>query len=110
MVQLIFRGYSDDTFGEVNHFNIDCDNCAKDEPIEFLVYNNEYSIIVTGWYGGVHHMKHYTGHWMIGVSNYTEDDKDFPNWNIRLTKGGHYSYECELIIEAPDDVKLDLLK
>ena len=41
MIKLVFRGYSDDTFGEVNHFHIDYDNCATDKPIEYLVYNDE---------------------------------------------------------------------
>ena len=51
MIKLVFRGYSDDTFGEVNHFDIDYDNCATDKPIEYLVYNDEYALLVTGWYG-----------------------------------------------------------
>lgn len=104
MIKLAFRGYSDDTFGEVNHFHIDYDNCATDKPIEYLVYNDEYALLVTGWYG----MKNHTGNWMIGVSNYSDSDNKACDWDISISRSEAYDYEIELVIEAPDDVKVEL--
>ena len=104
MINLVFRGYSDDTFGEVNHFHIDHDNCASDKPIEYLVYNDEYALLVTVWYG----MKNHTGNWMIGVSNYSDSDDNACDWNISIVRGEACNYEVELMIEAPDDVNVKL--
>ena len=101
---LIFEGYSDDTFGETNHFRDDYDNCASGKPIEYLVKSGSEAIVVTG-----HHCPNNSGTWMIGVANYDPDseDCDFPKWPIRIEPQDYRNgFQPRLIIEAPDDVEI----
>lgn len=104
MIKLIFEGYSDDTFGETNHFNDDYDNCASGKPIEYLVETSEHAIVVTG-----HHGPNNSGTWMIGVANYDPDyeDVEFPRWPMSIEAQDYRNgFQPRLIIEAPDDVKI----
>ena len=68
-----------------------------------LFIDNE-SLLVTGWCG----MKNHTGNWMIGVSNYSDSDNNSCDWNISISRSEAYDYEIELVVEAPDDVKVEL--
>ena len=45
---------------------------------------------------------------MIGVSNYSDSDNTTCDWNISIGRSDAYDYEIELVIEAPDDVKVEL--
>lgn len=108
MVQLVFEGYSDDTFGETNHFNDSYDNCANGKPIEYLVQSGNYAIVVTG-----QHCPNNSGSWMIGVANHDPDheDVDFPRWEMRLEPQAYRNgFQPLLIIEAPDDVSIKCLQ
>ena len=70
-ILLRFEGHSDDTFGEVEHFREDYDNCASGEPIEWLVKDSStgLGVVVTGQF-----CPGSSGSWMIGVSAYTKED------------------------------------
>ena len=110
MPTLRFEGSSDDTFGEVSHFNDDYDNCASGKPIEFLVAHREsgMGLIVTGQYGPGH-----SGSWLIGVANWGPDhaDTDFPRWPMRIEPQDYRNgFNPSLVIEAPDGVTLTCLQ
>lgn len=111
MIELIFEGYSDDTFGETNHFKDDYDNCASGEPIEWLVRNDNYAIVVTGQY-----CPGSSGSWMIGVANHDPDalDVDFPTWKmmIQVQSNLHkdHGFNPQLVIHTPDDVTIECLQ
>lgn len=104
MIKLIFEGYSDDTFGETNHFHDDYDNCASGEPIEWLVQSGNDAIVVTG-----QHCPNNSGTWLIGVANHdpNHDDCDFPNWEMKIEPQEYRNgFQPRLVIEAPDDVTI----
>ncbi len=108
-ITLRFEGASDDTFGEVEHFQDDFDNCASGEPIEYLVYDpvSNVGVVVTGQFcpGNSHT-------WMIGVATYdpNADDADFPRWPMRLEPQKYRNgFNPSLVIEAPDTVELRCL-
>jgi len=112
MPLLRFEGYSDDTFGEYAHSNDDYDNCASGEPIEYLVLGpavdgqTPSGIVVTGHY--------YPGEsysWMIGVANYDPDfeDRNLPDWPMRIEPASSTRYNPSLLIEAPEGVTLRCL-
>lgn len=107
---LRFQGHSDDTFGEVSHFDDDYDNCASGKPIEYLVECEgvEGGIVVTG-----QHCPNNSGSWLIGVANYDpkHNDRDMPKWPIRIEPmKGTYGFTPALIIEAPDGVTIKCLQ
>lgn len=104
MIKLIFEGYSDDTFGETNHFRDDYDNCASGKPIEWLVQSGNEAIVVTGQFCPGN-----SGTWMIGVANHDPDhgDVDFPRWAMKLEAQEYRNgFQPRLAIEAPDDVTI----
>jgi hypothetical protein len=104
-IELRFEGYSDDTFGEVEHFKDDYDNYASGEPIEYLVLGpavegeEQLGIVVTG-----QHCPGNSGTWMIGVANYDPDysDRDLPRWPMRIEAQDYRNgFQPSLVIEAP---------
>ena len=110
MPTLRFEGYSDDTFGEVDHFKDDYDNCANGEPIEYLVEHPEtgLGLVVTG-----QHCPGNSGSWMIGVANHDPqfDDRDFPRWPIRMEAQDYRNgFQPSLVIDAPDGVTIRCLQ
>ena len=103
MKTLQFEGFSDDNFGENNVYKDTHDNCAKDEPIVFLVTSMDGRLYVYGHYSPIKH----NGCWAIGVSKVDEDDA-MPKWPMRLIQGDR-PYSPMLEIDAPDDVHVALL-
>jgi len=110
MPLLRFEGCSDDTFGEVEHFRDDYDNCATGKPIEYLVlgplvYGQEQlGIVVTG-----QHCPGNSGSWLIGVANYDPkfSDSDFPRWPMRIEAQNYRNgFQPSLVIEAPEGVTI----
>lgn len=107
---LRFEGYSDDTFGEVEHFKDDYDNCASGHPIEYLVEHKEsgLGLIVTG-----QHCPGNSGSWLIGVANHDPqlDDQDFPRWPMRIVAQNYRNgFQPSLVIDAPDGVTIRCLQ
>lgn len=105
---LRFEGYSDDTFGEVDFFTDDHDNCASGEPIEYLVQHGDHAIVVTG-----QHCPGNSGSWMIGVANYdpNSEDKDFPRWPMRIEVQDYRNgFQPSLLIDAPEGVTIRCLQ
>jgi hypothetical protein len=108
-VTLRFEGYSDDTFGEVDRFQDDFDNCASGKPIEYLVHDpaSGLGVVVTGQFCPGN-----SGSWLIGVANHDpeSDDVDFPRWPMRLEPQRYRNgFNPSLVIEAPDGVTLTCL-
>lgn len=104
MKLLRFEGHSDDTFGEVEAFNDDYDNCASGKPIEYLVEAGGLAVVVTG-----QHCPGHSGSWLIGVANFDPEaaDVDFPRWPMRIEPQAYRNgFQPSLVIEAPDDVKI----
>lgn len=107
MPTLRFEGNSDDTFGEVEHFRDDYDNCASGEPIEYLVEHGKYGLVVTG-----QHCPGNSGSWMIGVANHDPDytDREFPRWPMRIEPQNYRNgFQPSLVIEAPEGVTIRCL-
>lgn len=109
-ITLRFEGYSDDTFGEVEHFKDDYDNCASGKPIEYLVEDkaNDCGIVVTG-----QHCPGNSGSWLIGVANHDPNhaDCDFPRWPMRIEPQKYRKgFQPSLVIEAPDEVSIRCLQ
>lgn len=109
---LRFEGYSDDTFGEVEHFNDDYDNCASGDAIRYLVTAKndngiEQAIVVTGIYG------EFSAGWSIAVENYDPkaEDIDFPRWPMRIEPQNYRNgFQPSLIIDAPESVTIKCLE
>lgn len=105
---LIFRGYSDDTFGEETTGD-DFDNCASGEPIRYL-------ITVPGVPGGVVLVGQYApegcGGWLIGAAPHDPDHADLPlpPWPILLQPCADTPYSPELRIMVPDGAVLTCLE
>jgi len=107
---LRFEGYSDDTFGEVEHFKDDHDNCASGTPIEYLVEHKEtgLGLVVTG-----QHCPGNSGSWLIGVANHDPefDDHDFPRWPMRIEAQNYRNgFQPSLVIDAPEGVTIRCLQ
>lgn len=100
MKTLVFQGYSDDTFGELECFGITVDNYANQKPIQCHVKSSEGELLVVGQYA----KSHLTGCWVIGISM-IDENVPIPNWPIRFlpVKEG---YSPILEIDVPDDVTL----
>ena len=105
---LKFYGYSDDTFAcDGPGIDVDSDNCATGDPIVMLVSSREGRLIVSGQYA-----PDGAGGWLIGVApwdNPSHEDEPIPNWKISITRSDR-DYSPLLIIVAPDDVRVELLK
>lgn len=100
MKTLVFEGYSDDTFGEFECFNITIDNCGTNEPIQCRITSSEGELLVVGQYGD----SHISPCWVIGISM-VDEDVPIPNWNIRYLPVEH-GYSPILEIDVPDDASL----
>lgn len=110
MPTLRFEGYSDDTFGEVEHFKDDYDNCASGKPIEYLVEHKatNMAMVVTG-----QHCPGNSGSWLVGVANHDPElgDRDFPRWPVRIEPQNYRNgFQPSLIIEAPEGVTIRCLQ
>lgn len=115
IITLRFEGYSDDTFGEVEHFHDYCGNCASGQPIEYLVLapsideQDQQGVVVTGQYCPGN-----SGSWMIGVATHDPDccgDIDFPRWPMRIEPADHLNpFNPSLVIEAPDGTTISCLQ
>ncbi len=106
MKKYVFEGASDDTFGEYNETQVDYDNCASGEPIQFKVQAPDGSgVLVTGIYGGKYEMGN--GCWMIGVESLDEDEP--VDWDIR-TFPSYEGYRNRVVIVAPEDSVCKLVK
>ena len=106
MNKLYFQGYSDDTFScQGNQIDCALDNCASGEPIVMLVSAADGQCFVTGQFCPGES----TG-WQISVapSHPEIDDVGMPSWPMRFKKC-ETPYSPELVIEAPDDVKVVLM-
>lgn len=82
MRELIFSGYSDDTFGLNNDTTFDVDNCASGEPILIRVYSPslDNGYIVSGQY----YPKGLRG-WHIGLSAIKNtSSRTPPYWDIKF--------------------------
>ncbi|MGZ5055350.1 MAG: hypothetical protein ACXWAT_10475 [Methylobacter sp.] len=112
MPTLRFEGHSDDTFGEVDHFQDDYDNCASGKPISYKVTAKDddgvqQSIIVTGQHGLN------SAGWAITVENFDPKyvDVDFPRWPMRIEpQKFRNGYQPSLVIEAPEGVTIKCLQ
>lgn len=105
MKTLRFEGYGDDTFGEWTT-GTDHDNCANGEPIVFLVASAKGGACSV--YG--HYCPDGASGWMIGVARHDDDDDTaMPAWPMRI-EHGRMPYSPALLIEAPDDVTVTLLR
>jgi hypothetical protein len=109
---LRFEGYSDDTFGEVEHFKDDYDNCSSGDPIRYLVtakneHGIEQSIVVTGVHG------ENSAGWSVAVENYDPEfgDIDFPRWPMRIEPQNYRNgFQPSLVIDAPEGVTIKCLE
>jgi hypothetical protein len=108
-VTLRFEGYSDDTFGEVEHFGDDFDNAASGKPIRYLVTHPdvEGGLVVVGQYG----RDDVPGDWFIGVAGYDPECRDvpMPDWPVRIARSER-PYSPALIIEAPAGVRIQCME
>lgn len=108
-VTLRFEGYSDDTFGEVEHFGDDFDNAASGKPIRYLVTHPDVpgGMVVVGQYG----REDVPGDWFIGVAGYDPDyaDVPMPDWPMRIVRSER-PYSPSLIIKAPAGVVIRCLE
>jgi hypothetical protein len=107
---LRFEGYSDDTFGEVEHFKDDYDNCASGRPIEYLVEHKEtgLGLVVTG-----QHCPGNSGSWLIGVAIHDPelDDPDLPRWPMRIEAQNYRNgFQPSLVIDAPEGLTIRCLQ
>jgi hypothetical protein len=106
MKRLVFQGYSDDTFAcEGPGIDVDRDTCASGEAVYMRVWCGDADcLIVSGQY-----CPGDTGGWLIGVSPARgADEQHIPLWPIRIERGER-EYSPLLVIEAPDDVHVELL-
>lgn len=97
MKTLMFKGYSDDTFGEYGVTNEDVDNCGSGDPIQCVVNAGDTGLIVTGQYDRAG-----TGSWDIGIS-LLDEDLTPPDWAIRTS---FEDYTTVIEIDVPDDFTL----
>jgi len=110
---LHFQGYSDDTFGEVNSFDIDHDDCARGTLRVFRVFTPTETMYVTGQYSGWDggDQGPGPGTWRIGVQN-AEDQETrelpLPEWPMYFKQSDSVE-SPRLVIEAPDDVEVELV-
>lgn len=91
MKALIFRGYSDDTFGE---YGITQTDFCSEKSISVVIGRK---LIVTGEYSRVG-----GGTWDIGVSLY-DDSVLAPDWAMRLR---FEDISTVLELDVPDDTEL----
>lgn len=98
-MKLLFKGYSDDTFGEYASTNDDVDNCASLKPIHCVLRSGQDGMIITGQYAN----NPISGTWMIGIAQLDEDIL-LPDWNMAF---GSEGYTATLSLDVPDDTTLE---
>jgi hypothetical protein len=107
MKRLVFQGYSDDTFAcEGPDIDVDLDTCASGRPVTMIVKAGDESLIVVGWYAPSH-----CNGWLIGIAPHNPGhvEKHLPEWPIIITRSDR-EYSPLLMIDAPDDVQVELLR
>ena len=97
MKTLIFKGYSDDTFGEYGETNTDIDNCGSGAPIQCIILAGDTQLAVTGQYDRIG-----TGTWDVGIS-LVDEELSLPDWDMRISFEG---YTTVIEIDIPDDFEL----
>lgn len=107
MPQLIFEGYSDDTFGEYGFTQDDYDCCASGALIVFSVTSESEGMHVVGQYGGDGWPDECPACWFIGVQP-IEDGVSIPKWPMRFELADN-GYSPRLIVDAPEGVKVRCL-
>lgn len=107
MKRLIFEGSSDDTFGcYAKGIDADYDNCASGKPISLLVKSGADALVVVGQYCPGH-----ADGWLIGVARHDPectDETQVPAWPIYFERADR-EYTPRLVIEAPDDVTVEVI-
>ena len=106
MKTLTFQGYGDDTFGEESTGK-DHDNCANGEPIAFRVHGGGETLLVVGQYAPESMCPTVGPTWLVGITADDIDETDnevIPSWPMKFTQG---EYGPALIIEAPDDARVE---
>lgn len=102
-----FEGSSDDTFGGYGP-GIDCDhdNCANGDPISIRVSGSGGEMLVTGQY-----CPGAASGWQVSVapSHNDPDENPIPEWPMRIERASA-PYSARLVVEAPDDVELELVQ
>ncbi|MEP3477987.1 MAG: hypothetical protein ABJZ55_01955 [Fuerstiella sp.] len=109
MQKLKFEGYSDDTFGEYSHFNVDYDNCADGSVIAWRLTERKSmdsdddvsGMIVCGQYSGSSWPDGMESTWLIGIQPI--EDLPLPPWALQF---GRDDYWTSLEIDVPDEVVL----
>lgn len=108
MKRLIFQGYSDDTFScEGPGIDVDRDTCGSGKPVAMVVKSGNRGLIVVGQYA-----PNNCHGWLIGVSpnnDFSLKEAHIPEWPIRIERSER-EYSPMLVIEAPDDVQVELLQ
>jgi hypothetical protein len=105
--RLEFEGHSDDTFGEYVTFGDDYDCCASGAMIVFRVKAGDEGLHVCGQYSGKQWPDSMPGCWVVGVQP-LDEDVALPKWPMRFEDGGS-GYSPKLVIDAPDDVRIECL-
>lgn len=108
-----FEGYSDDTFGEYGITNIDYDDAAQGELIQFKLKNQEgHGLLITGSYFPMHDSKgreYFSGDgWTISATTLSEDNP--VDWAVQLHPCFE-GYRSQMTVTVPesDVVKLELM-
>ena len=100
---LLFAGYSDDTFGLINHTEDDHDNCANGSTIIFRVQLNDESLLVCGKYAP----EGKAASWHVGVANDEVGGEELrlPPWpiSIRPASASETPYSPVLQVVVPGE-------
>lgn len=113
MPLLRFEGESDDRFGEVEHFDVQHDNCGNGRVVEYLVLGPkdgpqpQEGLVVSGQFG-----RHGSG-WSVSVANHDPEGLDvaMPRWPMRIEPQRYRnSFQPSLVIEAPEGVTIKCLQ
>ena len=98
MKTLIFKGYSDDTFGEFGVTNEDVDNCGSGKPIQCVISAEGTQLVITGQYG-----LYKQGSWSVGVTP-PDEELPTPDWAVRVR---FEDYTAVVEVDVPDEFELD---
>jgi len=97
--KLTFTGHSDDLFcvsiNDQPHEEIDCFS----QKAIYILEAESGTILVIGKYS-------YDGTWLIGIMQVGEECP-IPDWKMEIKANPDCSYSPLLIIECPDDIKVD---
>jgi hypothetical protein len=107
MKRLIFQGHSDDTFAcDGPGIDVDYDTCGSGKAVWMRVASGNEALLVFGRYGCGP-----AAGWLIGVAPIEGpgmEPQHVPPWPMSITPW-RCEYSPTLIIEAPDDVAVDLV-